>query len=67
MDSDISKKFEEQEKKLDAIYQSTEKMRKYFLWSLIIGVAFIVVPLIGLVFVIPTFLHSFSNYTSLGL
>lgn len=56
MEQDILNKFEEQDKKMDAIYASVEKMRKYFLWTLIISVLVILLPLLGLVFVIPQFL-----------
>ena len=37
MEEDVLKKFGEQDKKLDAIFRSTEKTRKYFLWTLIIS------------------------------
>ncbi len=60
MNEDILKKFEEQDKKLDAVLASSERMRKYFLWTLIISVAVIILPLIGLVFVIPSFLNSLT-------
>jgi len=66
MDIDILKKLEEQEQKIDKIYRSVEKMRKYFLWSLIIGIVFIVLPFIGLIFVIPMFLRTL-NIGGLGL
>jgi len=58
MEQDILKKMDEQDKKLGAILESSEKMRKYFLWTLIISVAVIVLPLIGLVFVLPSFFNS---------
>lgn len=66
MDIDILKKLEEQEQKIDKIYRSVEKMRKYFLWSLIIGIVFIVLPLVGLIFIIPMFLKTL-NLSGLGL
>jgi len=66
MDPEIQQKFEEQNQKLAQIFQSVEKMRKYFLWTLIISVAVIVLPLIGLLFVIPQFLSLYSGAT-LGL
>jgi len=59
MDEELNKKIEEQGLKIDAIYKSVEKTRKYFLiiiWITILGV---VLPMIGLAFVIPSFL---SNY-----
>ncbi|HAQ05816.1 TPA: hypothetical protein DCP13_03425 [Candidatus Azambacteria bacterium] len=60
MEQDISRKFEEQEKKLDAIYKSVEKTRKYFLFTLIVSVVFIVLPLVGLIFVIPMLLSTLT-------
>ena len=61
MDSEILKKFEEQEAKLDSIYKSVERMRKYFLWTLFITIATIVLPLIALIVVIPWFLKVMSS------
>jgi hypothetical protein len=61
MDEELRKKFEEQERKMDAIFKSVEKTRRYFLWTLIISVAAIVLPLIGLVFVIPQFISLYSS------
>jgi hypothetical protein len=54
------KKLEQQDKKLDAIYASAEKTRKYLLWTLTITVAVIVVPLIGF----PSRYRCFSATTS---
>jgi hypothetical protein len=56
MEDEILNKFQDQDKKLDEIYKSVEKTRKYFLWTLIISVGAVVLPLIGLVFLIPWFL-----------
>ena len=61
MDQDVAAKFETQSQKLDAIYTSVEKMRKYFLWTLIISVVVIILPLIGLVFIIPQFLNTLAG------
>lgn len=66
MDEELRQRFDAQDKKLNEIYCSTEKMRKYFLWSLIIGIAFIVLPLIGLIFVIPAFLSNVSAVRTIG-
>jgi hypothetical protein len=43
---------------LDAVYGSSEKMRKYMLWGFWITVAVIVLPLMLLPLVIPAFLQS---------
>jgi len=61
MENDIQNKMMELEKKIDATYQSIEKIRKYMLWTAIVTIAIIVLPLIGLMLVIPSFI---SNYTS---
>ncbi len=65
MDEDTLKSFEEQNKKLNEIYRSVEKTRKYFLWTLIITVAVIVLPLIGILFLIPQIIKIYSS--GLGL
>ena len=67
MEEDILNKIEEQGKKIDAIYVSVEKTRKYFLWTMIITVALFVLPLIGLMFAIPQFLNTLNSASSLGL
>jgi type II secretory pathway component PulF len=61
MEEEILKKFEEQEKKLDKIYRSAEKTRKYFLYALIITVVMVALPFIGLLFIIPKFLDIYAN------
>jgi len=66
MEEEILKKIEAQDKKLEDIYNSVEKMRKYFLWTLIITIVVIVLPLIGLIFLIPQFLSTISG-ANLGL
>ncbi|MFY9462266.1 MAG: hypothetical protein WAP51_03645 [Candidatus Sungiibacteriota bacterium] len=60
-ETEILKRIEEQGKKLDEIYRSVERMRKYFLWTLIITIAVIVFPLVGLMFVIPQFLGTYTG------
>jgi len=54
----IEVKLAELEGKIDAAYQSSEKMRKYFLWGFWITVAVIVVPLLILPLFLPAFLAS---------
>ena len=58
---EVLKKLAELETKVDAIYKSAEKTRKYFLWTLIISVVLFVLPLIALVFVIPQFLDAIGG------
>ncbi len=59
MENEIQTKINTLEAKIDAIYVSVEKTRKYFLWTMIITIVLFVVPLIGLVFVIPAFVNNY--------
>ncbi|MEI6587851.1 MAG: hypothetical protein WCO05_02790 [Candidatus Moraniibacteriota bacterium] len=61
MDPQLKQRLAEQDKKLDQIYTSIEKMRKYFLWTMIITIATIVLPLIALIAIIPWFLSVMSS------
>ena len=61
MESELLIKLEIVESKLDAVYKSTEKTRKMILWTGIISLAFFVLPLIGLVFAVPSFLSYYSG------
>jgi len=57
-DGALFQKLAELEAKVDAVYASSEKIRKYFLWTGIITLLVIVVPLFLLPLVIPAFLQS---------
>lgn len=65
MDEAILRKLEEQDVKLEKIGDGVEKMRKYFLLSLIASVIFFVLPLVGLLLAIPFFLNVISSTTGL--
>lgn len=58
---EVLKKLVELETKVDAVYKSVEKTRKYFMWTLILSVVLFVLPLIALIFVIPQFLNAVSG------
>jgi hypothetical protein len=66
-EQEILNKLEEQEKKIDAVYKSVEKTRKYFLAIIIISVIAFVLPLIGALFAIPSFISNYSGLLDLGL
>lgn len=61
VENDTTTKLSEMEKKIDAIYVSVEKTRKYILWTMIITVVVLVLPLIGLMFAIPSFIASYAS------
>ena len=58
---EILKKIEEQQLKINAMYESVEKLRKYFLWTLIITVVTIVLPLVAMMFILPSLLTTLSG------
>ena len=59
-EQNLQKRLESLEQKVDLVYRSSERMRTYFLWTLIITIAMVVLPLITLMFVIPSFLSTYS-------
>ena len=64
-DEEMRQKLDALEKKIDATYQSAEKTRKYFLTIIVISLIAFVLPIIGLLFAIPTFLATYSSIGSL--
>ncbi len=63
----LDTRFAELEQKIDKIYISVEKTRKYIWWAFVLTVLAVVLPIIGLLFAIPNFLSSFDQAKSLGL
>jgi len=64
MEEALAQKIAEIEKKLDAVFRSVEKMRKFFFWTLVITLVMVALPLIGLVFAIPAYLGALSGLTA---
>lgn len=62
-DIELKKRFDDIEKKLDDTFRAADKARKYLMWTGIITIALFVLPLIGLMFAIPSFI---STYTQIG-
>jgi len=61
MNEDILKKIEEQGEKIEKMYRSLEKIRRFFFWTFILGIALVILPLLGLLFVIPDFLDIYTG------
>ncbi len=61
MEQEILHRLEKNEEKLEAIFKSVEKMRRYFLWTLIITILVVLLPAVGLVFAIPKFMDTYSQ------
>ena len=61
MDNELLTKIVDQNAKLDAIYASVEKTRKYFQIVLWVTVATVVLPIIGLMIALPIFLNTYMS------
>ena len=68
MDQEIKDRLDQQDKTLGEIYKSVEKTRKYFLWTMIATVIMFILPLMGILLVLPKFLAMYtSSFEGLGL
>jgi hypothetical protein len=65
LDPELAAKLEEIYQKADAAYRAAESSRKYLFWTGVVTVVLFVLPLIGLVFVIPQFLSYYASASSL--
>lgn len=61
MEQEILNRLAKQEELIQKIFESAEKTRKMFLWTLIITLVLFFLPLFGLLFVIPSFLSTLSS------
>lgn len=64
MENDILTKLQAQEAKIDAIYASVEKTRKYFLINMWVTIIMFVLPLVLLVIVVPMVIGSYLESLS---
>lgn len=65
MDPELQKRLDVLEKKVDAVYVSAEKTRKYFLGVIVVSIVAFVLPLIGLLFAVPALLSTYSEMGAL--
>lgn len=61
MEEELQKKLDQQEELLQKVFQSSEKTRKYLLWTLIFSLVVFVIPLIILAFVLPSFIDTLTS------
>jgi len=59
MEEQILQKIEEQNRKIDGLVESANKIRKYILVIIWVSIALFVLPLIAAMFVIPAFLNTY--------
>ena len=65
-DQELRQKLDAIEKKAEAAFQAADKTKKYMQWTAIITVALFVLPLIGLVFAIPSFISTYQQIGNIG-
>ena len=61
MEQEIVTRLREQEELLQKVYISTEKTRKYFMWTLVASIVLFVLPLMGLMFAVSAFLSTIGG------
>lgn len=61
MDNELQEKLQVLEQKIDAVYVSAEKTRKYFLWTLVGSLVVFFLPLIAMILVIPWMLGAVTE------
>lgn len=67
MDQDLKKQIEEQSAKLNEILLVIKKLKKYFLITMWVTVIMIVLPIIGLIIVIPIFMSTYVETLGGGI
>ena len=61
IDPELAARLDEIAAKADAAWKAAESTRKYLLWTGVITIAVIVIPLIALAFVVPSFISSYAT------
>ena len=61
MENEILEKMSEQDKKLDDIYISVEKTRKYLKWTFIVTIIFFVLPLVIIMAILPSLMSGITD------
>lgn len=59
--NDLEIKIKALEDKIDNLQESVDKIRKIFFWTFVITALLFILPLLGLIFVIPQFLSSYGS------
>ncbi len=65
IDPELSQRLDELSVKVDAAYRAAEAARKYLFWTGVVTAALFILPLIGLLFVLPQFFSYYSTASSL--
>lgn len=61
IDPELAAKLSEISEKAERAYQAAESTRKYLFWTGVVTIVLFVLPMIGLAFVIPQFMDSYTS------
>lgn len=64
-DAELRQKLDALDAKIVDVYRSAEKTRKYFLAVIVVSVVAFALPLLGLLFAIPSFISSYGEVSEL--
>jgi len=66
MDPDLQQKITQLEQKIDQMQKTLDQFKQYFKWTMILSIVFFVLPLIGIVIMLPMMFNTISsNYSGL--
>lgn len=66
-EQEILNKLAEQDKKIEEMSNYIKKVKKYIMIFVIVSIVAFVLPLIGILFAIPSFLDTYQNLSNLGI
>ena len=66
MDEELLKKIQELENKIDQSYKMLKTAKNMFMWNLILSLVFFLLPLIAIIFLLPSMISTItSSYSGL--
>ncbi len=66
-EQEILNKLAEQDRKIEEMSNYIKKVKKYIMIFVIVSIVAFVLPLIGILFAIPSFLDTYQNLSNLGI
>jgi|SRR3989344_7510997 len=60
-EQEILEKIDDLAEKVSAVYESAEKTRKYFKWTLILTLIFFVLPLVAILAILPSLMSGITD------
>lgn len=67
LDQESTQVLQELKDQLTRIEKGVKATRSYMFWTFVVTIIFFVLPIVGLVFVIPVFISTYASLGSLGI